>query len=171
MSDKPTKLPPPDPLAPRLVTIASSVTPSLRLSASTYPQATGGPVTFSKASADGFWQPFSWWVLNPVTSDRSVFQILFFPSGGHLCLDVGGTTAGSKLQLKTVTPSSQSQLWLLDDSKTSAQHILNRGISGTEFGFPHDIPLEEMDLELLDSPETNASGDAFVISSVSLSPT
>ena len=101
----------------RLITIASGDNPNLLLSAMTYPQSAGGAITFDQVRPYTDLQPFSWWVLNPVTSDRTVFQILFFPHDGNLCLAASSSSANAPLQLATVEPSQQTQLWTFDETK------------------------------------------------------
>lgn len=153
---------------PRLVTIASGDNPNLLLSATTYPQASGGVISFDLIRPNGMLQPFSWWLLNPVTADRTVFQILFYPSDGHLCLTASSTSASSALQLGTVQPALQTQLWMLDETKKAPQLISCRGAPGTDMGFPHDIPLKDMALQLMASPDTHETGDKFIVQDVEI---
>ena len=150
----------------RLVTIASGDNPDLVVSALTYPQASGGAITFDKVRADTDLQPFSWWVLHPVTADRTVFQILFHPSDTQLCLTASAGTEGSKLQLSQIDPTNQMQLWELDETKKGGQLISCRGAPGMQFGFSHDIPLKDMPLQLAAAPDSHETGDKFQITDV-----
>lgn len=150
----------------RLVTIASGDNPQLLLSALTYPQTSGGQVSFDKVRTETKLQPFSWWVLHPVTADRTVFQILFHPSDGQLCLAASAATANSNLQLSKIDPTNQLQLWILDETKSGGQLITCHGATDKQFGFPHDIPLKEMALQLTQAPDSHETGDKFQIKDV-----
>lgn len=158
---------PPVNTKPRLVTIASGDNPTLLMSASTYPQVAGGPVTFTEQQSSVL-QPFTWWNLFPVTTKRDIFLVFFLPSDGHLCLSAASTTTGSALQLATYDPGEQTQLWYLDEKATTPQLINSRGAPGMVFGFSHDIPLKQMPLEILNAPELNEMGDKFLISDVTI---
>lgn len=149
----------------RLIRIASAKNPKLLMSALTYPQAASGPVTFDQLRTYTPLQPFSWWVLVPVDGERSVFQIQFMPSDGHLCLAASAETAGAPLQLNAIDPSNQLQLWQLDEDKTGAQLIINHGKPSVQMGYPHDIPLQNMTLQSSMVTDTYG-GDKFIIQDV-----
>jgi hypothetical protein len=143
----------------RLVTIASNDNPMLLVSSATYPPAAGSQVTFDQARTDTNIQPYSWWVLHPVTKDRQVFQILFHSADGNLCLTASAATANASLTLSLIDPSNPLQLWHL---------ISNHGQTNMQIGFLNDIPLKNMALQLIPQPDTHETGDAFIISDVML---
>ncbi len=152
----------------QLVTIASSDNPELLISALTYPQAASGPITFDTVRPDTRLQPFSWWVLKPVTADRTVFQILFHPSDRNLCLAASAASANSALVLSKVDPKNQLQLWQLKETQKGGQLIACRGAPGMQFGFSNDIPLQDMAIQIVAAPDTHETGDKFEIAEVAL---
>ena len=173
----PTPAPGPAPTPPRpktgLVELASFANPDLLISAVTFPLASGEAVTLDlKRPAPGL-QPFSWWLLNPVTPDNKIFQILFFPSDGNLCLTAGAS--GAAATLTTVDPANQAQLWQLDITASGAQLIKCYTNDKQSLGYVNDIPLKGLPLITVTSPDKHERGDtllksddAFLIRPVSI---
>lgn len=149
---------------PRLVMIASSDNPNLLVSATTYPQAAGGAVTFDLARPRGVPQPFAWWTLNPVSAKREVFQILFHAHDGMLCLAASAPTPNAPMQLAAIAPRNLLQLWTMSADASGNQTICCYGHK-TEMGFP-DIPLKGLALQLVGDPGTHQTPDTFIITNV-----
>lgn len=161
-SPTPTPTPPPAKPDLRLVVIASFANPKLLVSAVTYPQAANGPITFDLERPDTKIQPFSWWVLHPVTPDRKVFQILFHPSDGNLCLTAGTGAAPAPATLAAVDPTNQLQLWELDESASGPQLISSYSNSKQSLGYANDIPLKGLPLLGVISPDKHERGDVLL---------
>lgn len=149
---------------PRLVTIASADNPNLLMSATTYPQTSGTPVVFDLLT-EGTAQPFSWWVLNPVSVKRDVFQILFHAHNGNLCL-TASTTPNTPLTLATLAPANMLQLWTISKNATGSFYISSYH-SKSDIGFP-DIPLKGTTLQLMSDPAFHDSSDPFLIVNVKI---
>ncbi|MEP3050108.1 MAG: hypothetical protein ABJP48_02535 [Erythrobacter sp.] len=152
----------------RLIQIASADNPKLLMAALTYPQAASGLISFDQTRPHTTLQPFTWWTLVPVNADRTIFQIFFFPSDGNLCLAASANTSGASLELSAVDPSNLLQLWQLNETKPGAQLITCHGQTTMQMGFPHDIPLKTMKLQLSPVPDTHETGDKFIIKDVTL---
>lgn len=147
---------------PRLVTIASADNPNLLMSATTYPQTNGTPVVFDLLT-EGTLQPFSWWVLNPVSVKRDVFQILFHPHKDNLCL-TAATTPNAPLTLATRAPANMLQLWTISKN-VQGSFIISSYHSKNDIGFP-DIPLKGTGLQLMSDPAFHDTADPFQIRDV-----
>lgn len=149
---------------PRLVTIASGDNPNLLISATTYPQTAGSPITLDLKRTDGAHQPFSWWILNPVSVKRDVYQILFHAHDGHLCLTASAAAANSPLNLASVSAANMLQLWLVSPHASGGFYISSYHYK-TDIGFP-DIPLKGTALQLMGDPAFHDSSDPFLINNV-----
>lgn len=156
-------------LAPRLVTISSGVNASLVIGAPSNPYKSGDPLALTLFDPAFGLQPLTWWLLNPVTDDRSLFQILFFPSDGKLCLSVKlPAKPGDALLLSEVAPSDRGQLWQIDEKQTKPQLVMNRGDENLCLGFPYEIPISGIQMTIDQSPERLDIGDQFVFNDVKL---
>ena len=156
-------------LAPRLVTISSGVNASLVIGAASNPFKATDTLALTLFDPSFGHQPLTWWLLNPVTDDRSLFQILFFPSDGQLCLSAKlPAKSGEALTLAEVAPADRGQLWQIDEKQTKPQLVTCHGDENLCLGFPYEIPIEGIQMTIEQSPERLDVGDQFQFNDVKI---
>ena len=165
----PKSVEPPIPLLekPYVVTISSGDNPNLLMSTIAYPQAAGTAVVLDQVRPDGVPQPLAWWVLNPVSVKHNLYQILYYPHDGNLCLTAPSATANAPLTLQPVAAANMLQLWNVDRVKNGNGCYIRSYHSKLDIGFV-DIPLKGTPLLLTADPAFHDGADPFVIAPVEL---
>lgn len=141
------------------VFIRSHVNPRVALTVASLPPA--GAVTFATVETDEWDSLASQWVLTSVSDDVCLIRSFTF---GDEYLQAASATSNAAVSIGAQDPTNELQLWTV--RHTSDPHYIASVVPGFELGFPGDIPVPGLSLELVSQHDSHELGDCFTISQV-----
>lgn len=101
-------------------------------------------------------RPDAMWVFEPLPGAESLYRVWLYASSGGLYLTASGDSAGSAVVVAPAEPGADTQFWLVDDGVWYAS-----GRRDLVLGFPGDVPVPGIFLDLAEAPDRHTLPDKF----------